>query len=372
MTSVAGHDIDRQALVLLCAPTALGGGSVAAFSPAAWHDFVEVLAERSVSPGELLDMSEAALESDLGLTADQADRVVRLLGRGGPVAIEVERLASRGIWLAALGDEIYPQRLVDTLAGKAPPILFGVGNAGVASQQNLAIVGSRDADDDAIEFTERVAASAVDGELNIISGAARGVDAAAMTSALEHGGSAVGVVADGLEKRIREPQIRIWLADEQLCLLSPHGPTTGFSVGAAMGRNKIIYGLSEFALVVSAMPGRGGTWAGATEALKGKWSTVFVRQVPTSTPGESAHERLLALGARPFPEPTPESMTLELLTKLAEPHSPLPDYRQQTPAEEAAVPAVQATLFGDAEPVVIRRASARDRKKRTKRRAVQP
>lgn len=344
-----GPDIDRQALVLLCAPTALGGGSVAAFGPAAWHDFMEVLAERKTSPGRLLDMSQAALESDLGLTADQADRVVRLLGRGGPVAIEIERLANRGVWLAALGDEIYPQRLVDTLGGKAPPILFGVGRAGIASQPSLAIVGSRDADDDAIEFTERLAASAVKGGISISSGAARGVDAAAMTSALEHGGSAVGVVADGLEKRIREPRIRTWLADEQLCLLSPYGPNTGFSVGAAMGRNKLIYGLSEFALVVSATAGKGGTWAGATEALKNEWSTVFVRQAPKSASFQSAHERLLALGARPFSGSVPEVVTVDFLTDSARTLNRAPGS-----LEDEAVMPVQGTLFDQVEPLVHR------------------
>lgn len=340
MTSAVGPDIDRQALLLLCAPTSLGGGAAPAFGPAAWHDFAGILAGRQIAPSQLLDMSEAALESDLGLTADQADRVVRLLGRGGPVAIEVERLASRGIWLAALGDETYPQRLADTLGDKAPPILFGVGRADVAAQDGLAIVGSRDADEDAIAFTEGVAASAVKGGLAISSGAARGVDAAAMTSALEHGGFAVGVVADGLEKRIREPQTRMWLADERLCLLSPYGPNTGFSVGAAMGRNKLIYGLSQFALVVSATSGKGGTWAGATEALKNNWSTVFVRQNPAS-------DRLVALGATAFPEAVAEEITADLLADLA--RRPGPDSVDGPGADDAAVP-VQSTLFGQAEP----------------------
>jgi hypothetical protein len=61
-------------------------------------------------------------------------------------------------------------------------------------------------------------------------------------------------------------------------LLTPNLPTAGFSVGGAMGRNKIIYGLADFAVVVSSDFQTGGTWAGAVEALKGGWCPVFVRE----------------------------------------------------------------------------------------------
>ena len=44
-----------------------------------------------------------------------------------------------------------------------------------------------------------------------------------------------------------------------------------------MGRNKIVYALSDVAVVVSSASGSGGTWAGAIEAIKGGWVPVFVR-----------------------------------------------------------------------------------------------
>jgi len=40
------------------------------------------------------------------------------------------------------------------------------------------------------------------------------------------------------------------------------------SVGGAMGRNKLIYGLADFGVVVSSDHKTGGTWGGAVEALK--------------------------------------------------------------------------------------------------------
>ena len=44
-----------------------------------------------------------------------------------------------------------------------------------------------------------------------------------------------------------------------------------------MGRNKLIYGASDFAVVVSSELQKGGTWAGATEALTAGWCPLFVR-----------------------------------------------------------------------------------------------
>ena len=64
-----------------------------------------------------------------------------------------------------------------------------------------------------------------------------------------------------------------------------------------MGRNKIIYGLAEFAVVVSSDFQTGGTWAGAVEALKAGWCPVFTRNGPETPRG---NQELLRLGAAPL------------------------------------------------------------------------
>ncbi len=346
MTSALTTDLDRQTLILLSAPMSIGGGAVPSFGPAAWHDLQRILIYRRLSPGQLLDMSETDLESRAGLTADQAHRVSVLLGRGGPLAIEIERLASRGIWITTLGEESYPRRLAETLGDQAPPLLFGVGSHPLAGQDSLAIVGSRDADEEALGYAESVAASAVKGGLAIVSGAARGIDAAAMTSALEHGGSVIGVVADGLEKRIREPQVRAWLADDRLCLLTPYGSNTGFSVGAAMGRNKLIYAMSAWSLVAAATPGKGGTWAGAAEALKNKWSTVFYRK-RLDTGSATGFQ---SLGALPLGEPVPDAVTAEWLQSQVPSGADASEDGGEAGGNGTPTP-LQETLFGG--PVVM-------------------
>ena len=62
-----------------------------------------------------------------------------------------------------------------------------------------------------------------------------------------------------------------------------------------MERNKLIYGLAEFAVVVSSDHQTGGTWAGAIEALKAGWGPVLVRDGDSVPRG---NKELLKLGAR--------------------------------------------------------------------------
>ena len=66
-----------------------------------------------------------------------------------------------------------------------------------------------------------------------------------------------------------------------------------------MGRNKVIYGLADFAVVVSSDFQTGGTWAGAVEALKAGWRPVFARDGNDVPKG---NRELLKLGAAPLPE----------------------------------------------------------------------
>ena len=92
--------------------------------------------------------------------------------------------------------------------------------------------------------------------------------------------------------------MREFVSDGKLVLLTPYSPDAGFSVGAAMGRNKLIYGLAEFAVVVSSDYQTGGTWAGAVEALRAGWCPVLARDgdgVP------SGNKELLKLGATALP-----------------------------------------------------------------------
>lgn len=151
-----------------------------------------------------------------------------------------------------------------------------MGNQELLSQGGLAVVGSREVDEAGLKYTQRVAQSCAEQGIQIVSGGARGVDQAAIIAAVEAGGTTVGVLADSLTKAAVSGKYRAGIREKRLTLVSAYDPDARFHVGNAMGRNKYIYALADYALVVSSTFNQGGTWAGATEALERGKSVRFL------------------------------------------------------------------------------------------------
>lgn len=110
---------------------------------------------------------------------------------------ERELLASQrlGIAWVALGEPEYPARL--RMIDDPPPLLAVRGNAGVLSVPMVALVGSRNASAAGVKFTERLARELGETGFAVVSGLARGIDAAAHRSTLSTG--TVAVLAGGHE-----------------------------------------------------------------------------------------------------------------------------------------------------------------------------
>lgn len=90
------------------------------------------------------------------------------------------------------------------------------------------------------------------------------------------------------------------MLDRRASLCTPYQPDARFTIGTAMGRNKIVYGLSQVTLVVTSADGAGGTWAGASEALKKKYGRVAVWVGNGQGPG---NEKLVEAGGLPVAQP---------------------------------------------------------------------
>ena len=163
------------------------------------------------------------------------------------------------------------------------------------------MVGSRNVDQNGEKFTRLVVAACAKQGITIVSGGARGVDQIAMLEGLNTGGTVVSVLADSLLRSAVAKKYRNGIREQRLVLVSAFAPEARFMVGNAMGRNKHIYALADFGLIISAVVGKGGTWAGAAEELKRPHARpVFVRDDPTVPVGNHA---LLQLGAQPYPMP---------------------------------------------------------------------
>ena len=291
---------NTSATLLLTAPLLVGRRSPAAptLKPAEYRGLAIRLRGIGARPADLIGAGSVALLLELAALVEP-DRMEALLARGFQLAQALEAWETRGIWVLGRGDAGYPKLLKARLRDDAPPVLYGAGSLSLLEPPALAVVGSRNLDEAGLRFAYDAGALAVAAGAVVVSGGARGADAAAMTGAMESGGGAVGLLADSLARAVLEPVLRDGLAASRALLLSPYDPGAGFLVGHAMARNKLIYGLAQAGLVVSTDFEKGGTWSGAVEQLdRYRFVPLYVRRDGRSRGAEA----LLARGAKVWPE----------------------------------------------------------------------
>lgn len=170
--------------------------------------------------------------------------------------------------------------------------MFGCGNKDLLNSGGLAVIGSRNASDPDLAFTDQIGAKAASENIAIISGGARGVDETVMIGAMRRGGMVVGVMADRLLRAATSSKWRKGLMEGYVVLVSPFYPEAGFNVGNAMARNKYIYCLADSSLVIHSGK-KGGTLSGAQENLKKAWVPLWIKQ---TTDKNAANADLVAKG----------------------------------------------------------------------------
>ena len=102
---------------------------------------------------------------------------------------ELKAARARGVEFLGLGEPDYPPRL--QMIDDAPPLLAVRGKLAILAQPLVAIVGSRNASAAGVKFAERLARELGDAGFGIVSGLARGIDAAAHRVSLSSGAIAV-------------------------------------------------------------------------------------------------------------------------------------------------------------------------------------
>jgi predicted Rossmann fold nucleotide-binding protein DprA/Smf involved in DNA uptake len=301
---MAEFTVDSRFVALLCCPLPASDDMPdlpSSLSPKQWHILNERLQQSEFQhSSELLDADIPALSKHLNLTEPEADQIRRRLQTCKYFDGEIQRLTDIGIWLITAIDSDYPPTLREQLGTSAPPILFGCGNPQSLGQGGLAIVGPRNAADTDLLYAKNVGEHCASEGIQVISGAAKGIDQLAMTGAMEVQGQALGVLGDSLEKHASKSDIQDLVSSGRLTLISPYHPQSHFDVGKAMGRNKLIYALADWALVVACQKGSGGTWQGAATAMKSVSVPVFVRSDNDIPEG---NDELIKRGALEFPKP---------------------------------------------------------------------
>ena len=184
------------------------------------------------------------------LTAAQL-AVIPQLFTAGKVAAYRERCLQAGVQLLIPEDESYPQLLREI--PDPPALLYAQGNLALLNKPGVAMVGTRRSTPYGRRVAEMLAGDLASCGMTIVSGLARGIDTAALRSALAASGDACAVVGTGLdlhyptENRVLQEQIAatgLLLSEYALGVpaLSRNFPR----------RNRIISGLSLGVVVVEA------------------------------------------------------------------------------------------------------------------------
>ncbi|HJS15811.1 MAG TPA: DNA-processing protein DprA [Rheinheimera sp.] len=330
-----------QAILLLtCYFGKASNESVKPLSNGEWGRFALWLKDKMLSPADLLVANPQPLLASWNHNRITTERILQLLGRGHSLALAMEKWHRAGLWVVTRSDSEYPKRLKTKLKNDCPPVLFGCGNKELLHSGGLAVVGSRNAVEADLLFTQQLAAKAAAETVTVVSGGARGVDETAMLGAIKQGGKVVGVMADSLLQSATGAKWRQALMDGQLVLVSPFYPEAGFNAGNAMARNKYIYCLADAALVVHSGP-KGGTLNGAEENLKHQWVPLWVKP---STDPQSTNSLLVAKGGHWYPT---DSQSLNVDTLFSAPasmeHSVQEEQQQLFPPADTTEPEMTGT-----------------------------
>ena len=148
--------LNTRAILLLTAPLIIGREQRSSTRPLAAGEYNRLasrLRDLRRQPGDLLGDGAGALIEECRHDLD-AERLDRLLNRGFRLSQAMERWRTRALWVTSRADADYPRRLRERLGGQAPPVLYGCGNRENLDSGGLAVVGSRNVDDDLIAYTE--------------------------------------------------------------------------------------------------------------------------------------------------------------------------------------------------------------------------
>ena len=244
------------------------------------------LIERFGSATKALDAPEASLRDVPGVGPRLAEKVARAR-REVDAQAELELCRKMGVRIVARADQGYPPLLGDI--PDPPTLLYVRGTIEPADQLAIALVGSRKCTPYGMRIAERLAGSLARVGLTVVSGLARGIDAAAHRGALANGGRTIAVLANGLGAVY--PPEHEGLAQQvvesgALISESPMGQSP--LAGLFPQRNRVISGLSLGVVVVEATP-RSGSLSTARHATEQNRDVFAVPGPVDSLPSRGCH-----------------------------------------------------------------------------------
>lgn len=306
-------------------------------------DWLRLIRTENVGPRTFRDLighfgsARAALAALPGLA--QRGRSARSLRVYSRAHAEAELIAARsaGVEYVALDEPTYPMRL--RMIDDAPPLLAVRGKPDVLARPLIAIVGSRNASAAGVKFSGQIARDLGAAGFVVVSGLARGIDAAAHRASV--GTGTIAVLAGG-HAQIYPPE-HLDLLEELLvngAAVSEMPFAREPRAHDFPRRNRIISGLSVGVIVVEAARRSGSLITARLAGEQGR--EVFAVPGSPLDPRSVGTNGLLKQGATPVTEAADVIAAIEPI--IGQPVSIAPVYEP-----ESDTPAISSSEFGEDE-----------------------
>lgn len=251
--------------------------------------------ERKLSIVDFFQLSEADWKNEYGFEFKEVEDLKKAKSELANHSFLAESLLNEGYELIPIISPEYSRILKENLkAAHAPALLYVKGNKQIMHEKSIAIVGSRNASDKSLQFTDNIAKLASKEYKVVVSGFAKGVDKQALDSAIIYKGQSIIVLPQGImtfgsgfKKYYKQ------MVDGDVLVLSTFFPKAPWQAELAMARNPIIYGLAN-EIYVAESAEKGGTWSGVVDGLR-KNRKIYVRQPDENE--NTANNMLIQKGA---------------------------------------------------------------------------
>ncbi|HXT58303.1 MAG TPA: DNA-processing protein DprA [Pirellulales bacterium] len=210
----------------------------------------QALVERFGDPTAALAAAPSELRAVPGIGPKLTTAILRAR-QEIDVAAEIERCRQNQVAIVTHRDPAYPRALAEI--HDPPGVLFVRGTIEPGDALAIALVGSRHATHYGLEQAERLAASLSRAGLTIVSGLARGIDAAAHRGALAAGGRTLAVLGSGVLNIYPPEHDKLALEVIARGAVISESPVRAAPLsGAFPQRNRLISGMSLGVIVVEA------------------------------------------------------------------------------------------------------------------------
>lgn len=258
---------------------------------------IDILKNKHMLLQDFFDLDDLVIQETFKLNEKEINDIKEAREKLPNIAFQVEKILNLGIKIIPINSELYPKTMKENLKIKySPTVIYTKGDTKILQENSVAIVGSRDANEEALNFTDNIAKKMASDYKVVVSGFARGVDRQSLDSSIKYNGNSIIVLPQGIltfDSGFRKYKNEIENAG--VIVLSTFPADAGWSTGLAMARNRYIYGLAK-EIYVAQTNSSGGTWSGAVDGIK-KGRDVFI-YYPDNNKKSPAYE-LIKLGAKP-------------------------------------------------------------------------